>query len=169
MIYVYTFFVSLGVWGVLGVMYPNSVLLLTMGIHDVTNQRLRFLGWIIQGGPLILGGSGSLWMDGYVVNWPMVIVGTSPKWVFCGTPYKWPNFMACFFGVSITTYKSWDDPPSTSYKWELWYNPYIWPYYTWVTGVEISPLLNAVTGPYGYNWSGFWAHLVGKFQVPQHG
>ena len=32
----------------------------------------------------------------------------------CGTPSKWPNSLhGLYMGVILTTYKSWDDPPST--------------------------------------------------------
>ena len=33
-------------------------------------------------------------------------------------PSKWPNFMASKLGVILTTYKSWDDPPSGCWGYE---------------------------------------------------
>ena len=46
---------------------------------------------------------------GYVVN--NYGDRKSPKDPGCSTS-KWPNFMVFFPGVILTTYKSWDDPPS---------------------------------------------------------
>ena len=57
----------------------------------------------------------------------------------------------------LTTYKSWDDPPSTSYKWS--YNPYkleFWaPIYTYLLG-----LLCRATNPYGSKY------LLRRYKLP---
>jgi len=52
-----------------------------------TTQGIPSWGAVYRSTWRIIPGLGS------VVNWPMVIVGTSPKWG-CGTPSKWPKFMA---------------------------------------------------------------------------
>ena len=38
------------------------------------------------------------------------MVSKSPKWGY--SPDKWPNSMAYKWGVILTTYIHWDDPPS---------------------------------------------------------
>ena len=44
-----------------------------------------------------------------VSKWLITMVSKSPKWGY--SPYKWPNSMAYKWRL-LTTYKSWDDPPS---------------------------------------------------------
>ena len=57
---------------------------------------------------------GGTWRIIPVSKWliTMVIVYKSPKDRGCGTPSKWPNFIAYKWGVILTTYDTWDDPPS---------------------------------------------------------
>ena len=45
-------------------------------------------------------------------KWLVTMVSKSPKWGY--SPYKLP-FHGLYMGVILTTYKSWDDPPSSLY------------------------------------------------------
>ena len=148
------FFYQLGLgiwWGIVSV-YPLPRIRVTHEglFRNSVLKGIRLTTW------RIIPGLGSM------VNWPMVIV--SPLRIGLWAPFQMA-FLWPLKGVSLTTYKSWDDPPSTVI-WELTktmaiYTVYLGFYYPVIWGLFHKPW-NIPMNQLGISWNisqGFWTLL----------